>query len=251
MKFIATILFAITFLRSDAQQISGKVTGEKKSPVANASVLVYRGGRLLIGHVSAYDGFYRFSPLEPGTYNVLVFYPGYDSMLVTNVPVFPGHNTLANFDLPGKVGVQKCSVVQYKKAVPVAPDVQPKEEPIRIIGGGEIPDIASTYPGIYQQQRGHPDVQINRPNEKWSVCYCTGLSTHPRADYYDPYPNNIDAPNSQILTREEITHMPIMSLTDAITIFPGVYQQRRGSAINIYGSRADGIKYIVDGMQIQ
>ncbi len=58
----------------------------------------------------------------------------------------------------------------------------------------------------------------------------------------------LSIPGNYVLSREEIRRMPYTNVRDIASIFPGIYQQKRGSELNIYAARNDGNRYIVDGM---
>lgn len=61
------------------QEIRGWVLDEKKEPMISAAVRVFQNGIQKGGSVTDFDGYYFVKPLEPGHYNILVLYAGYDS----------------------------------------------------------------------------------------------------------------------------------------------------------------------------
>ncbi len=143
---------------SFAQEIAGRVVdGSNKEPMINATVQVYTGGIQKGGVITDYDGNYVIKPLEPGTYDVLVLYAGYDSIKVTNVLVSPGNRTEQNFSMTRhSVGLATIQVVAYKK-----PLVDPYEkkhilnkEEIAVIPTTQVTDLVSTSANVYQAQRG-------------------------------------------------------------------------------------------------
>ena len=165
-----------------AQEISGRVLDDKKEPLPSAAVQVYQGGILKGGNITDYDGNYTIKPLDPGYYNVLVLYSGYDSVMVTDVVVTPGARTSENFQM-----------------------AKPK--------GHDLPVFIKT---AYKK----PLVDVNKPS-------------------------------SHILTKEEIAVVPTTQVTDLVALAPGTYQSKRGGNLNMGGARSTGVKYIVDGVQVQ
>ncbi len=77
--------------------ITGTVLDDKKEPLLNATVQVFQGGILKGGNVTDFDGVFVIKPLDPGYYDVLVTYVGYDSVKVIKVPVMAGTQTRQNF----------------------------------------------------------------------------------------------------------------------------------------------------------
>lgn len=65
---------------------------------------------------------------------------------------------------------------------------------------------------------------------------------------WDPPLTSLDYPTSHIMDRALIHQVPLSNTNDLISLFPGVYQSRRGDALSIFGGREDGNLYIVDGV---
>jgi hypothetical protein len=155
------LLFVLTGLSGSAfaQEISGRVLDDKKEPLPSAVIQVYQGGILKGGNVTDYDGNYTVKPLDPGYYNVLVLYAGYDSIMITDVVVTPGQRTTQNFQMARKsVTVKGNFVVKaYKKPLidqdKPASKVLTKDE-INVIPTNQVTDLVSTTTGVYQAQRG-------------------------------------------------------------------------------------------------
>ncbi len=153
------LLFIFTGLSGSAfaQEIGGRVLDEKKEPLPSAVVQVYQGGTLRGGNVTDYDGNYTVKPLEPGTYDVLVLYSGYDSILVQNVRVNPGATTPLNFNMKlHTVGLTGVTVTSYKIPLIEQGSTSRKmgKEEIKNIPTTEVSDLVALQPGTYQQKRG-------------------------------------------------------------------------------------------------
>ena len=159
-------LFLLVFISLSgsaiAQEIAGKVVDEKKEPMISAVVQVYTGGILKGGTVTDYDGNYVIKPLEPGFYDVLCIYAGYDSMETSKVLVSPDQRTTINFAMSRHTSqIKEFVVKEYKK--PLVSDQQGSHSldrtEIATIPTNQVTDIVSTTVGVYQSQRGQ-DVSI-------------------------------------------------------------------------------------------
>jgi len=155
------LLFVFTGLTGSAfaQEISGRVLDEKKEPLVTAVIQVFQGGILKSGGVTDYDGNYTIKPLDPGYYNVLVSYIGYDSIMETGVVVTPGARTTRNYTMAKPVGkaLTEVKIIAYKK--PLIDQDKPAShiltsEEIRSIPTTQVTDLASLSAGSYQKQRG-------------------------------------------------------------------------------------------------
>lgn len=157
------LLFVFTGLSGSvfAQEIAGKVVDEKKEPLLSATIQVYQGGILKGGNVTDYDGFFVVKPLDPGNYDVLVTYAGYDSVMVTKVVVPPGGRVTQNFtmtrhavELGGKKGFVVTSFRKKLVDVDNAGNHVMTAEEIKVVPTTELTDVAALSPGLYQSQRG-------------------------------------------------------------------------------------------------
>jgi len=152
------VIFSCLTGSAIAQEIAGNVRDEKKEPLINATVQVYQGGILKGGVITDFDGNYVVKPLDPGYYDVLVLYAGYDSMMITKVVVAPGNRTTQNFDMKKHtVGLTEFVVRSYKKPLvdidKPASQILTKEE-IAVIPTTQVSDLAATSANVYQAQRG-------------------------------------------------------------------------------------------------
>ncbi len=139
-------------------EIAGKVLDEKKDPLLSATVQVFQGGILKGGNVTDFDGLYSIKPLDPGKYDVLVSYTGYDSVMITNVVVQPGGKTPLNFNMVlASKELKTVTIKAYKKDL-----VNPYQsgttvltsEEIKVLPTTEVTDMVGLAPALYQSQRG-------------------------------------------------------------------------------------------------
>ncbi len=139
-------------------EIAGKVLDEKKEPLLSATVQVYQGGILKGGNVTDFDGIYSVKPLEPGYYDVVVSFTGYDSIMVTRVIVEPGHRTTQNFTMSrASKELTVMTVVGYKK--PLIKEGSGgttvfTSDDIKVLPTTDVTGMVGLAPNIYQSRRG-------------------------------------------------------------------------------------------------
>ena len=165
LRYLLLFVFTCLSAASFAQGISGRVFDEKKEPMINAVVQVFSSGGVSIGgNVTDFDGNYLIKPLEPGYYNVLVRYSGYDSMMITGVVVHNDAVTTLNFNMkkPQGKALPVTVFVGYKKPLVNVDDpgshVMTSDE-LNTLPSQDVTDAVSLSPGLYQPQRGK-DVNI-------------------------------------------------------------------------------------------
>jgi hypothetical protein len=155
LLFVFTGLSALVYGQGE---IAGKVLDEKKEPLLSATVQVFKGGILQGGNVTDFDGLYSIKPLDPGNYDVLVSFTGYDSVMITRVVVQPGGKTPLNFNMVrASKELKTFTIKAYKKDL-----VNPYQsgttvltsEEIKVLPTTEITDMVGLAPALYQSQRG-------------------------------------------------------------------------------------------------
>jgi hypothetical protein len=281
MKISLAIILTILTLQLQAQEITGMVLDEKKQPMPGAVVQIFQDGVLKGRDQTDFDGHYVIKPLDAGHYELLVTMPFYDSILVKEIMVLYNENTHQNLVMAPAENSPREIVLHYKRPL-VSLDNNPSQKiyprvdlrNICQLGG----DPTSIAPGIYQQKRS-PAVKVAVPIDNLPLLNCldcgspainttaarsvgtpyiidgTDIASHVKLScgandaftkiLYDSYPKaDIDNPDSHILTREQIDHMPTMQINDLLTIFPGVYQVQRGGGISVFGSRIGTNNYI-------
>jgi hypothetical protein len=158
LLFVFTGLSGYVFAQGE---IAGKVLDDKKEPLINATVQIFQGGILKGGNVTDFDGFFSVKPLDPGVYDVLASFTGFDSLMFTKVIVQPSGKTIQNFSMSRKstvLGGEKGFIIKaYKK--PLVKEGQGgitvlTSEDIKVLPTTEISDMVGLAPALYQSQRG-------------------------------------------------------------------------------------------------
>ncbi|MDX1667618.1 MAG: TonB-dependent receptor, partial [Saprospiraceae bacterium] len=119
MTRILLSLFLLVFASEVYTQttLSGKVTDEETGePISFGNVALYRNGILITGDVTDVDGNYSLSSLDPGTYELLVSYTGYQPRRITGVQLLAGKATRLDVEIStgGGVILDEVVVVDYK-----------------------------------------------------------------------------------------------------------------------------------------
>ncbi len=155
------LLFALIGISASsfAQGIAGTVQDDKKELLINATVQVFQGGILKGGAVTDYDGKYVVKPLDPGYYDVVAMYSGYDSFIMKRVVVSGNNENTVNIVMKRNSGtnLKEVTVVTYKnKLVDIDNPGSTKltSETISRIPTQQTADLVSTTGGTYQSKRG-------------------------------------------------------------------------------------------------
>lgn len=175
-----------------AQEIKGVVVDDKKEPAISATVMVFQSGILKGGNVTDFDGNYSIKPLEPGKYDMLVLYTGFDSLKMTDVIVVAGQMTTVNFKL---TPLKSRGPVIYNGGYRRNTGIVDREKCQRhILIKSEI-DRLPTVPVDDKRTQNILQQQL------YSICnFDCGTLLKP---LYDPY-----KPGAFILTRSELNQMP-------------------------------------------
>ncbi len=168
MKQMITLLMTLLTLQCMAQGIAGKVQDDKKELLINATVQVFQGGILKGGAITDYDGKYVVKPLDPGYYDVIALYAGYDSFVMKRVVVAGDNNVILNITMKRNAGstLRAVTVTTYRH--PLIDRDNPGSSRITI---NRMPtqqtSNVSTTGGVYESQRQQP-VYFNPNTESYS-----------------------------------------------------------------------------------
>ncbi|WKZ66095.1 MAG: carboxypeptidase-like regulatory domain-containing protein [Flavobacteriales bacterium] len=91
-------------------KISDKKTGE---PLPFVNIIVEARGSQVTGGATDFDGNYFIKPIDPGTYDVVVSYVGYQPYKQTGVVVNSNIITFLNIQLNAGIELKEFEVVQY------------------------------------------------------------------------------------------------------------------------------------------
>jgi hypothetical protein len=95
--------------------LQGTIKDKKTSePIPFASIVIENGGARVAAGQSDFDGAFKISPVEPGTYDVTASFVGYQPMKITGVIINSNKITFQDFLLNSGVELGVVDVVRYK-----------------------------------------------------------------------------------------------------------------------------------------
>ena len=118
MRF-ATILGALLISFNMVAQVGqgtlkGRVTDfDTKDALPFASVVLFLNGNQVAGTNTDFDGKYTIKPVQPGTYEVLISFVGYQPKKVTGVKITANKIQFVNAELGAGVMMEEAEVVEY------------------------------------------------------------------------------------------------------------------------------------------
>jgi Ca-activated chloride channel family protein len=95
--------------------LSGKISeADTGGPAFNASVKLSKGGNLVTGTITDFDGNYLFRNIDPGTYDVEVNYIGFSTEKISEVKILAEKENKLDFKLKSGVSLDEVVVTAYK-----------------------------------------------------------------------------------------------------------------------------------------
>jgi outer membrane receptor for ferrienterochelin and colicin len=175
IAFIFAALLAVGPLA--AQVGSGTLKGkimdiDADSPLPFASVVLFLNGNQVSGTNTDFDGEYTIKPVQPGTYDVLISFVGYQSQKITGVKITANKIRFVNAELSAGVMMQEAEVVEY--TVPLidkdggASGGTMTREDIDKMPGRSAASIATTIAGASTAGTGGGiSIRGARPSSTW------------------------------------------------------------------------------------
>jgi hypothetical protein len=151
--FLGVMLVSFSALAQvGAGTLKGRVTDfDTKDALPFASVVLFLNGNQVAGTNTDFDGEYTIKPIQPGTYDVLFSFVGYQSKKVTGVKITANKIQFVNSELGAGVMMEEAEVVEY--SVPLidkdggASGGTVSREDIDKLPGRSATSIASTVAG--------------------------------------------------------------------------------------------------------
>ncbi len=160
-----------------AQVGSGTLKGEimdldASEPLPFASVVLFLNGNQVSGTNTDFDGKYTIKPIQPGTYDVLISFVGYQSQKITGVKIIANKIQFVDASLSAGVLMQEAEVVEY--TVPLidkdggASGGTVTREDIDKMPGRSAASIATTVAGVGTAGTGGGiSIRGARPSSTW------------------------------------------------------------------------------------
>lgn len=151
--FLGAILMSFSAMAQvGAGTLKGRITDfDTKESLPFASVILFLNGNQVAGTNTDFDGEYTIKPIQPGTYDVLFSFVGYQSKKVTGVKITANKIQFVNGELGAGVMMEEAEVVEY--SVPLidkdggASGGTVSREDIDKLPGRSATSIASTVAG--------------------------------------------------------------------------------------------------------
>lgn len=118
-RLFSTVVLSICtslalFAQTGSGSVKGKITDKKSNePLPFVNVVIEKGGTQVSGGATDFDGEYFIKPLDPGSYDIVVSYVGYQPYKQTGVVVTNGKITFLDIGLNQGVELKEFEVVQY------------------------------------------------------------------------------------------------------------------------------------------
>lgn len=238
-KITITLSFAMVALLSYSQAtIMGKVVDDKNEPVPFANVVVKQNGVLKTGASTNFDGEYKISNLDGGTYDIEISYVGYNNYKLEGVKVSSGKILpLAVIKLSIADELPVVEVIAYK--VPLidkdagASGGTVTREDIARMPGRSAASIAATVGGVQSDANGNITSVRGSRND---------------ASYY--FIDGIKVRGSSSLPKSAIEEVSVMTGG-----MPANYGDATGGIISITTRGASrnyfgGIEYVTSGFKV-
>lgn len=220
-KILSFLILLFISLHTFAQgELQGKITDAKSGAVIElANVQVYTNGVFVTGTQADFDGFYTLKPLDPGKYDVVVSYVGFQNTKVEGVIINADKITFLDIKIPqsssGGVNLNEVVIVQYR--VPLLQQDNTTQggtvtkDEISKMATRNVNSIASTTASVYQKDEGGA-INVRGQRSEGTDYYVDGVKVN----------GSVNIPSSAI---EQMT-----VLTGAM---PAKYGDATGGIINI------------------
>ena len=189
--------------------------GDTGEPILFGTVAAYKNGMLVTGTETDFDGFYVLTELDPGQYDLVFSYTGYQETKVTDV--------LINESQAYKLDANMSAGVELMEVVVVY------EKPL-------IEQDNTTQGTVQTFDRPRAAAPRRAPARK--------AKEQPKLVPLD------NKTQGQTLTSEEIKNLPTRDVNALASLGAGVISADEGQTINIRGSRSEATNYYVDGVRV-
>ncbi|MCB0519775.1 MAG: TonB family protein [Lewinellaceae bacterium] len=213
-----TALILKDLSRQGLASLQGMVRdGDNGQPIIFGTVAVYKNRTLITGTETDLDGFYSLNELEPGKYDIVFSYTGYNESKVEGIQVGEGKSYQLNGNLSAGVVLEEV-VVTYSR---------PMIEQDNTTQGAVISMDRPRGGGTTRKKQGQPKakqpelVEINKP-----------VAGKP-------------------LTSEDIKNLPTRNVNALASLGASVASAEDGDDIKIRGARGNADQFYIDGVRVE
>ncbi|MFM1931533.1 MAG: hypothetical protein RL226_836 [Bacteroidota bacterium] len=174
LLFLLSLLVSpAVFAQAGSGTLKGKVTdAETGEPLPFVNVVVFLNGNQITGANTDFDGEFTIKPIDPGTYDVMYSFVGYNTKRVTGVKIVSNKIQFANAALSAGVALDEVEVVEY--SVPLidrdggASGGTVTREDIDKMPGRDAASLATTVAGVSTAGTGGEiTIRGARPDGTW------------------------------------------------------------------------------------
>lgn len=177
LGFVLLTASSSLFAQVGAGTLKGKLTDAATGePLPFVNIVVQNGGAQVAGGATDFDGAYTIKPIQPGTYDVLVSYVGYNAKQIQGVKVSSEKITFLDIKLESGIKLSEFEVVEYE--VPLidkdggSSGGTVSREDISKMPGRSATSIASTVGGVVETGNG---VSMRGAREGNTFYYIDGI----------------------------------------------------------------------------
>ena len=112
---LAIVLATCTLAFAQQGRLKGKVTDETGQPVSFANIVLEKGGTMVGGATSDFDGNYDINPIPPGTYDLKATFVGYNNYVLNGIIIPANKITDWNIKMTsGAISLTEVTVIDYE-----------------------------------------------------------------------------------------------------------------------------------------
>ena len=112
---LAIVLATSMLAFAQTGRLKGKVTDETGEPVSFANIVLEKGGTLIGGATSDFDGNYDINPIPPGTYDLKATFVGYNNYVLNGIIIPANKITDWNIKMTsGAISLTEVTVIDYE-----------------------------------------------------------------------------------------------------------------------------------------
>ncbi|MGE5355409.1 MAG: YfbK domain-containing protein [Deltaproteobacteria bacterium] len=179
---LAAILLTYAFL-NEKSSIEGRITEEDTgTPLSFAFIKLFMGGKLITGTQSDVDGNYTIRDIDPGIYDLVSDYIGYQSNIKSGLVLNPGKNVVNFVMKPSQMNLECIVITEYKaplKAVNnTAAGATVTAEKIKNLKTKSVNSISATTAGVATDKEEAINIRGGRTNA--TAYYVDGVRCDPK-----------------------------------------------------------------------
>ena len=112
---LAIVLATCTLAVAQQGRLKGKVTDETGEPVSFANIVLEKGGTMIGGATSDFDGNYDINPIPPGTYDLKATFVGFNNYVLNGIIIPANKITDWNIKMTsGAISLTEVTVIDYE-----------------------------------------------------------------------------------------------------------------------------------------